>query len=82
VTDNFPHKSSENWYLNSAANYEGYNHAAPLAPLKDRDWLALIILFDRQDGDEIEAEVMSKLSWMVPEPSWDEDPFDFLGEFL
>ncbi|AFZ03742.1 hypothetical protein [Calothrix sp. PCC 6303] len=82
MTDKFPQKSSQNWHLDSAASHEGYNHAAPLAPLKDRDWLALIILFDRQDGDEIEAEVMSKLSLMVPEPSWDEDPFDFLGEFL
>jgi hypothetical protein len=82
VNDNSPQKSSQNRHLNSAAKHEGYNHAAPLAPLKDRDWLALMILFDRQDSDEIEAEVISKLSWMVPEPSWDEDPFDFLRDFL
>lgn len=82
MTDNFSHKSSPNWYLDSAANYEGYNHAAPLAPLKDRDLLALIVLFDRQDGDEIEAEVMLKLSWMSPEPAWDEESYGFLGEFL
>jgi hypothetical protein len=82
VTDNLPQKSSPNWHLNSTANSGGYNHAAPLAPLKDRDLLALIILFDRKDGDEIEAEVLKKLSWMVPEPSWDEEPYSFLQEFL
>nr|WP_206754710.1 hypothetical protein [Anabaena sphaerica] len=50
--------------------------------LKQRDWEALKSLFDRDDSDEIEAEIKSKLVWLVPEPCWEDNPFEFLREFL
>ncbi|ADI64807.1 conserved hypothetical protein ['Nostoc azollae' 0708] len=50
--------------------------------LKERDWEALISLFERDDSDEIEAEIQSKLVWLVPEPCWEDNPFEFLREFL
>jgi hypothetical protein len=50
--------------------------------LRDRDWEALLSLFDREDGDEIEDEIKSKLVWLVPEPCWEDNPFEFLREFL
>ncbi|MBF2067113.1 MAG: hypothetical protein IGS39_22265 [Calothrix sp. C42_A2020_038] len=61
---------------------EPSTHAPPLTSLKDRDWKELASLFDRHDSDEIEADVISKLNMLHPEPSWDEDPYDFLREYL
>lgn len=66
--------------MNSPTISEGY--APPLAPLKDRDLIALTALFDRDDSEEIDAEVSSKLRLMVPEPVWEEDPYEFLREYL
>lgn len=67
--------------MNSLANPDIY--APPLIPLRERDWKALVELFDRGDYDEIEAEINSKLLLMVPEPPWGkEDPFEFLREYL
>jgi hypothetical protein len=81
VTNNFKSNSSQK-RINSLSNQEGYAHAAPLAPLRERDWTEIALLFDRQDSDEIEADVISKLSMLHPEPCWDEDPYEFLSEFL
>ena len=53
-----------------------------LNSLRERDWEALNSLFDRDDSDEIEAEIKSKLVWLVPEPCWEDNPFEFLREFL
>lgn len=50
--------------------------------LKERYWEALTSLFERDDSDEIEAEINNKLVWLVPEPCWEDNPFDFLREFL
>ncbi|MDJ0774176.1 MAG: hypothetical protein QNJ49_12255 [Mastigocoleus sp. MO_167.B18] len=57
-------------------------HALPLMPLKERDFKALATLFDQLDSTEIEADINKTLSLMVPEPSWDEDPYEFLQEYL
>ena len=51
-------------------------------PLKERDFKALATLFDRADSKEIEADINNILDRMVPEPSWDEDPYEFLQEYL
>lgn len=53
-----------------------------LTSLRERDWTALIELFDRDDVDEIEADINSSLFWLIPEPCWEDDPFDFLREYL
>ena len=57
-------------------------HAPPLAEFNERDWKILVELFDRKDSDEIEADINTKLSWMVPEPIWEDEPLDFLKEYL
>jgi len=53
-----------------------------LNSLRERDWEALTSLFDRDDSDEIEDEIKSKLVWLVSEPCWADNPFEFLREFL
>jgi hypothetical protein len=53
-----------------------------LNSLRERDWEALTSLFDRDDSDEIEEEIKRKLVWLVPEPCWEDNPFEFLREFL
>ena len=47
-----------------------------------RDWKILVELFDRKDSDEIEEDINTILSWMVPEPAWEDEPLDFLKEYL
>ncbi|MDJ0733424.1 MAG: hypothetical protein QNJ47_04935 [Nostocaceae cyanobacterium] len=51
-------------------------------PLKNRDWKVLVELFERADIEEIEANIHSNLLMMIPEPCWEDDPFDFLSEYL
>ena len=55
---------------------------SPHNSLRERDWEALTSLFDRDDSDEIEKDIKSKLVWLVPEPCWEDNPFEFLREFL
>jgi hypothetical protein len=57
-------------------------HSPPSNSLRQRDWKALLELFDRDDVDEIEADVHGSLLLLPPEPCWEDDPFDFLREFL
>ncbi len=61
-------------------NIEAY--ATPLTALRTRDWKALLELFDREDVDEIDADVNGSLRLLPPEPCWEDDPFDFLREYL
>lgn len=56
--------------------------SSPYSTLRERDWEVLNSLFDRDDSDEIEAEIKSKLVWLGPEPCWEDNPFEFLREFL
>lgn len=57
-------------------------HAAPLSPLRDRDVLALSEWFQREDMGTIEADVAHCLLVLLPAPCWEDDPFEFLNEFL
>nr|WP_238178516.1 hypothetical protein [Calothrix sp. 336/3] len=57
-------------------------HAPPLMELKERDWKAMVELFERKDSDDIEADINSNLKFLFPEPCWEEEPFDFLQEYL
>jgi hypothetical protein len=57
-------------------------YAPPSTSLRNRDWKALLELFDREDVDEIEADVQDSLRLLPPEPCWEDDPFDFLREYL
>lgn len=76
-----PHLFAKNSVAKSISSLQEM-HAPPLAPLNTRDLKALDELFERNDNEMIEADIISKLKMMVPEPSWEEDPYDFLREFL
>lgn len=76
-----PHELSQEWRQLST-DQEANIHAAPLTPLKERDWKELVSLFDRHDSDDIEADVISKLNMLCPEPCWDENPYQFLSDYL
>jgi hypothetical protein len=67
--------------VNYPNNFQIYA-ASSLTSLRERDLTALIELFDRDDGDEIETDIHANLLWLIPEPCWEDDPFDFLREYL
>jgi|688.fasta_scaffold236338_2 hypothetical protein len=52
-------------------------NVSSLNSLRERDWEALTSLFDRDDSNEIEDEIKSKLVWLVPEPCWADNPCEF-----
>lgn len=79
--NNYHPRESSQSYDNFLAQ-EASTHAAPLTPLKERDWKELVSLFDRHDSDDIEADVISKLNMLCPEPCWDENPYQFLSDYL
>lgn len=56
--------------------------ANPLAPLRDRDRQALGDIFAHDQMAAIEADILNRLSYLVPEPTWDVEPYEFLQEFL
>ncbi|WP_228038069.1 hypothetical protein [Nodosilinea sp. LEGE 06152] len=56
--------------------------ANPLAPLRDRDRQALGDIFAHDQMATIEADILNRLSQLVPEPIWDVEPYEFLREFL
>ncbi len=56
--------------------------ANPLAPLRDRDRQALGALFTHDQMATIEADILTRLSHLVPEPIWEVEPYEFLREFL
>jgi hypothetical protein len=57
-------------------------YAPALISLEERDWTVMTELFDREDSDEIEADIRTSLLLMIPEPCWEDDPFEFLSEYL
>lgn len=58
------------------------SHADPLMPLRERDLTALVGLFETADMDLIQADVIDSLKQRSPEPCWEDDPFDFLRDYL
>lgn len=57
-------------------------HADPLSPLRARDIEALLDLFSHQWLPEIEHDILSRLSQLVPEPPWEVEPYEFLRDYL
>ncbi|MDJ0677244.1 MAG: hypothetical protein QNJ36_17995 [Calothrix sp. MO_167.B42] len=80
MTNNFPPEllQAKNWTHEEKIKA----YALPLMPLRERDWKVLVQLFDREDSEEIADNINSKLLMMMPEPFWEDDPFDFLYEYL
>lgn len=56
--------------------------AEPLSALKERDTQALTELFEDEEIEAIQADVLLCLSFLSPAPCWDEEAFEFLKEFL
>ncbi len=74
------HPSTPILFVNYPINPQIY--APVFTSLKERDWKALLEMFDRDDIDEVEADINVNLQLMIPEPCWEDDPFDFLREYL
>lgn len=74
-------RSPESGSSSSFSDFVG-SSAAPLAQLWERDIKALGGLFEREDMHDIETDVVRNLLARWPEPCWEDDPFDFLREFL
>lgn len=57
-------------------------YASPLLPLRDRDMTALLQMFQHSQLDEIHADLLQALQRLLPEPCWEDDPLEFLQEYL
>lgn len=55
---------------------------AQAVPLRVRDLQVLIELFNRNEIDAIESDILQNLDCRCPEPCWEDDPFEFLRDFL
>ena len=53
-----------------------------LSPLRDRDLKVLVDWFTHESIGDIETDVHHYLQQLIPEPCWEDDPFDFLQEYL
>lgn len=69
---------SQSWLSKSY----GSEHAAPIMPLRERDIEALSGYFDHDHIQEIEADVIRNLLIRWPEPCWEDEPLDFLRDYL
>jgi hypothetical protein len=58
------------------------NYADPLEPMRERDLEALAQWFHREDMLTMETDINQMLLHLLPEPCWEENPFDFLNDFL
>lgn len=52
------------------------------SPVRDRDLRVLIDWFTHDGIGDIEADIRHYLRQLMPEPCWEDDPFDFLQEYL
>ncbi|MCT7981719.1 hypothetical protein NG796_00270 [Laspinema sp. A4] len=67
----------------TAHSFDFFTEAAePLSALKERDTQALAELFEDEEIEAIQADVLLCLSFLSPAPCWDEQAFEFLKEFL
>ncbi len=58
------------------------NHASPIAPLRERDAIALDEFFAYDCIHEIAMDIHRCLARMYPEPCWEDEPYDFLRGFV
>lgn len=78
--------AEESLYL-SPMNWSGHgaelnDYAAPIMPLRGRDWQALSALFTLDNMPEIENDVLTNLMNRHPEPCWEDASFEFLKDYL
>jgi hypothetical protein len=58
------------------------SYAAPLSPLRMQDIRELAVFFDGDDMPSLEEDMLKMLDRLLPEPCWEDNPFDFLGDFI
>ena len=58
------------------------SYAAPLSPLRMQDIQELAVFFDGDDMPSLEEDMLNMLARLLPEPCWEDNPFDFLGDFI
>ncbi|NEQ44512.1 MAG: hypothetical protein F6K00_13500 [Leptolyngbya sp. SIOISBB] len=58
------------------------SHASPLSPLRMRDRAALDDIFHEDDLSEIVLDIHRHLSRLYPEPSWEDEPYEFLNGYI
>ncbi|WP_416674228.1 hypothetical protein [Egbenema bharatensis] len=58
------------------------SHTATLIPLRNRDLETLSELFTLDEIEAIEADILCNLTRRLPEPCWEDNPFDFLQDYL
>ncbi|MEB3358602.1 MAG: hypothetical protein VKK04_17885 [Synechococcales bacterium] len=58
------------------------SHADPISSLRQQDVQAMQSLFDREDIRDIEENIQRRLETLCPEPCWDEEPYEFLRDYL
>lgn len=51
-------------------------------PFRQRDQQVMIELFHQEGIEAIEEDIVCNLLWRCPEPCWEDDPFEFLQEYL
>jgi hypothetical protein len=67
----------------SASSYDlRHYYAAPIISINYRDLAALAELFRRDDMEEIASNIQNMLLTFSPVPCWEDDPLDFLAEYL
>lgn len=54
----------------------------PSMALRGRDLEALEELFEHEEIEQIQADILHNLARLSPELCWEDDPFDFLREYL
>lgn len=74
--------SAEPYGVSERMRREEPDHAALIIPLRDRDMKELKALFTDREIEAIETDIMNNLLWRFPEPCWEDDPFEFLQEYL
>ncbi len=78
----YPSEVHHELHHNELHHHYDAGHASPLMPLRERDTKVLVELFTHDSIEPIEADIQKNLLWRCPEPCWEDDPFDFLREFL
>lgn len=76
-----PARDSAHALLN-AAKFEIYSPLDAAIPLRQRDEQVLTELFRLEEIEAIEEDIACNLLCRCPEPCWEDDPFEFLKEYL
>jgi hypothetical protein len=58
------------------------HHASPIAPLRERDAVALEEFFNYERIHEIVLDIHRCLARMYPEPCWEDEPYEFLRGYI